>query len=112
MRTGGSGRLWTPVFSAVAYPGHVLWVPLELWIVNVVGSTIVGLAVGVSDGTGIRTELTAVVGIAVHLFFARAYRRDRHVVNVWRARFGSGPMAPRRRLPSLIERGRVIGGEP
>lgn len=102
-------RLSTPIASAVAYPFHCLWVPWELWIVNATLSSVVGVAIGFADGTGVRTELTAVMAIVTHLVFARAFRRNRHVVQVWRARFDpTAPMGPRSQLPKLLPSDRHV----
>ncbi|AWJ94361.1 hypothetical protein Sp245p_31385 (plasmid) [Azospirillum baldaniorum] len=106
-------RLTTPVYTAVAYPLHMLWVPLQLWCLNIVVGTVAGVAVGLADGTLVRTELTAVLCIGMHLYFARCFRRDRHIVAVWRARFDPrAPMSPASRPRMILMRRGLIGADP
>lgn len=84
----------TPILSAVAYPPHLAYVPLQLWIVNFLLASSLGFWVGMPRGDGIRVDVTLAAAIIQHIFFMIKYRRDRHIWKVWRARFWAGEPFP------------------
>lgn len=95
----------TPILPAIAYPTHCLYVPLELWALNLVGSTALGLVSGTIRGIGIDTIVIVVLAIAQHIWFMILYQRDPFVVPVTLAtRFHAKPFAPRPFLSRLPTR--------
>lgn len=100
-----TSKLATPILPAIAYPTHCLYVPLELWAINLTASSGLGLVVGTIRGIGIDTIVIIVVAIALHVWFMLLYQRDPFVVTVILAkRFHARPFAPRPFLSSLPTR--------
>jgi len=95
----------TPILGAVAYPPHLLYVPPQLWAVNVVLASTVGFWAGVPSGDGIRVDVTLGAAMVLHLFFLMRFRRDRHVWKVWMAKYWRSSSLPARsRTANLLRR--------
>jgi len=82
-----SSSFKTPVYDAIAYPGHFLWAPYRLFGVNVSVGLIAGSILLIAlKGTpfGVLGVLYAVLQIGVgHAFIAWQYRKDPHVEMIW-----------------------------
>jgi len=65
----------TTILQAVAYPPHMFYAPLEVWIANLV--TCLFLA-SVFE----QPLIYIVLGPVIHIFAVRWYRRDPHIVAV------------------------------
>jgi hypothetical protein len=82
-----------PILAAVAYPSHLLGVPQELWLVNMVASSIIALVIGAMTGSGVQVEAMFVSMPLIHCLFMYFYYRDPHVARVWRAAAGGAPQS-------------------
>ncbi len=89
----------TPVIPAVHYPGHFFYVPLELWGLATAGALTATLFFGIATGTGMQVFIFLPTWAALLVAFGIAYRRDRHVVALWRIRFVRGHPHPARVRP-------------
>lgn len=91
-----TSKLATPIFPAICYPTHCLYVPLDLWGVNLLVSSFGGFVVGQLRDTGIDTVVVVIVGLALHCWFMVLYHRDPFCVTVVLAkRFRAKPFPPR-----------------
>ena len=87
----------TPIVRALAIPPHMAWVPIGLWKVAGGAAIFAGVAPGLVDMSGeVYPELMVLVLAILWPLFAMAYKRDPHVVNVWRLRLAGKPVAPMR----------------
>jgi len=84
----------TPIMAAVAYNPHLLYCPLQLWVVNLATSLSLGLVIGILMGGGARLEPTMISFAALHISFAFRYRRDRHLWSVLMAKAVTGEPFP------------------
>ena len=84
-------QLELPIMPALAYPPHLLGVPQELWMINLLAATAIALLWGSLDGSGLKTEVMFLALPFGHLYFASAYQRDPHIFKVWRAAAGGPP---------------------
>lgn len=82
-----------PTLLAVATPPHMLYVPWQLWGVNL-GVLLGGGALGGAVfGGGLRLEFSLPVALGLHAWFTIRYRRDPHLWGVWRTRLMGRPIA-------------------
>ncbi len=88
-----SGKETLPIMPALAYPPHLLGVPQELWLINLLIGTMIAGLWGMMDGSGLKTETMFLSMPVGHFFFAAAYRRDPHIFKVWRAATGGAPQS-------------------
>ncbi|SMF81931.1 hypothetical protein SAMN06265365_1423 [Tistlia consotensis] len=100
----------SPILSAVALPGHVLYVPPALWAANLLVSFLVALVAGAILGGGIRFEFLLVVAVVAHVVLAIRYLREPFVARLFTCYLQGRPVAPRQRtrsrerLPGAVQR--------
>ena len=82
-----------PTLLAVATPPHLLYVPWQLWGVNLALLLGGGAAVGAFLGGGLRLEFPLPAVLILHGYFALRYRRDPHLWGVLRCRVAARPVA-------------------
>jgi len=101
----------TPIMRAVALPPHMAWVPIDLWKVAGIAALFAGVAPGIPDGfTGeVYPEYMVATLAVLWPVFAYWYRRDPHVVNVWKARLAGRPVAPARGTSNVAQPRRQPG---
>lgn len=105
----------TPTLPAVAQPPHLFGVPMGGWLLAMLGACVAAsmgtiLLPLVTDRT-LALELFLSVGIGLWIRCFLAYRRDPHIIAVWRALYvDAKPWPPRRtgRRKSILA-GRLRG---
>ena len=85
------GDIDLPVMPALAYPPHLLGVPQELWMINLLIATAIAVFWGAIDGSGLKTESMFLSMPVGHVAFASAYQRDPHIFKIWCAAIGGAP---------------------
>ena len=76
-----------PIATYVATELAILGVPFQLWMVIGGASFLAAILVGFIDGSGIQPAVIIVLAPLMAWRCRRAYLRDRHIAEVWRARY-------------------------
>jgi hypothetical protein len=71
-----------PVLDAMAYPMHVLWVPIKTFGANIaLGTVLLVAARDLLEGFGL--ILVGAAWVAWHAYIAWRFRQDPHIEGVW-----------------------------
>lgn len=100
----------TPILRAIAIPPHMVWVPMDLWKVALGLALAAAVLPGLVTGSGeVRPEFMVAVLAVLWPLFAYAYRKDPHVVNLWKTWLAGKPVAPLRGTTNLVRARRRSG---